>query len=174
GFSDFQQIDSLLVIWPDNTFEKKYGVAVNQTLVLHPSEDRNKVEYSVIFPPPKNWFDKTALPGLDHEHQENRYIDFNHQKLIPYKISDRGPAVVVKDLDGNGSDDIFFGGGKSQPARIFLQTHNGFTEKHFHAIAGDSVNEDVSATIEDFDNDGKNDLFIVSSGGELFGENEAL
>src|SRR5690606_32910253 len=48
GYGDLQQLDSLLVIWPDNTFEKIYGVAVNQTLVLDPAEDRNKVEYSVI------------------------------------------------------------------------------------------------------------------------------
>jgi hypothetical protein len=174
GYGDLQQVDSLLVIWPDNTFEKKYDVAVNQTLELYPAEDRQKVQYSGIFPQPDPWFEKTAVPGLDYEHQENKYIDFNHQKLIPYKISDRGPAVVVKDLDGNGSDDLFFGGAKAQPANIFLQTRNGFTKKRFNAIANDSLHEDVSATVEDFNNDGKNDLFIVSSGGELQGENEAL
>src|SRR5690606_4597911 len=50
GYGDLQQIDSLLVIWPDNTFEKKYNVAVNQTLELHPSENRKKVQYSDFFP----------------------------------------------------------------------------------------------------------------------------
>lgn len=174
GYGNLQKIDSLLVIWPDNTFEKQYDVSPNQTLELHPSENRQQVDYSDIFPEPKTWFEKTALPGLDYEHQENRYIDFNRQKLIPYKISDRGPAVVVKDLDGNGSDDIYFGGAKSQPGRIFLQIGNGFTEKHFDVLANDSLREDVSAIIEDLNDDGKNDLFIVSAGGEFHNEDEAL
>ncbi|MEX2594374.1 MAG: VCBS repeat-containing protein [Anditalea sp.] len=175
GYGHLQQVDSLLVIWPDNTYERINDIEVNQTLILNPSEDRQKVDYSRIFPQPETWFQKAAsLPGLNYEHQENRFIDFNRQKLIPYKISDRGPAVAVKDLDGNGSDDIFFGGAKLQPAKVFLQTRDGFTEKQFDAVASDSLHEDVSATVEDFNNDGRNDLFIVSSGGEFYGENEAL
>ncbi|WP_235114741.1 FG-GAP repeat domain-containing protein [Cyclobacterium qasimii] len=47
-------------------------------------------------------------------------------------------------------------------------------EKQIDAIAKDSLREDVSAIIEDLNNDGKNDLFIVSSGGELSEQNEAL
>src|SRR5690606_25395163 len=41
-------------------------------------------------------------------------------------------------------------------------------------IANDSIDEDVSAIIEDLNNDGKNDLFIVSAGGELGRQDEAL
>ena len=175
GFGNSLQVDSLYVIWPDNTKEKKYDIAVNQTLELTPSEVRDKVDYLSIFPEQDTWFQKVDdLPGLNYKHQENRFIDFNRQKLIPYKISDRGPAVVVKDLDGNGSDDIFFGGAKSQPSRIFLQDGNGFVEKYYSEIAFDSLHEDVSAIIEDLNNDGINDLFVVSAGGEFTAGNEAL
>tara|TARA_R110002051_G_C8748097_1_gene499917 strand:- start:99 stop:3416 length:3318 start_codon:yes stop_codon:yes gene_type:complete len=175
GYGNLQQVDSLYVIWPDNSIEKKYDIAVNQTLDLIPSEVRDKVDYLEIFPKPETWFQKVeALSGLDYKHQENRFIDFNHQRLIPYKISDRGPAVVVKDLDGNGSHDIFFGGAKSQSSRIFLQNGNGFVEKNYSAIAFDSLREDVSAIIEDLNNDGINDLFVVSAGGEFSTNNEAL
>ncbi|WP_339924407.1 VCBS repeat-containing protein [uncultured Cyclobacterium sp.] len=175
GYGNIQQVDSLLVIWPDNTIEKKYDITVNQTLELSPSENRKKVNYLEVFSKPETWFQKVETPtGLDYRHQENRYIDLNHQRLIPYKISDRGPAVVVKDIDGDGSDDVFFGGAKSQPARIFLQMGNGFIESQFEAFANDYLREDVSAIIEDLNNDGKKDLFIVSSGGEFSGENEAL
>ncbi|NHE57090.1 VCBS repeat-containing protein [Cyclobacterium plantarum] len=175
GYGSLQQIDSLLVIWPDNTFEMKYEIAVNQTVKLKPQEDRKKLDYSRLFPKPETWFRKVApLPGLDYEHQENRFIDFNRQRLIPYKISDKGPAVVVKDLDGDGREDIFFGGATGQPARIFLQTPDRFVENHVEAIGNDSIYEDVSATIEDLNNDGRNDLFIVSAGGEFTDKNETL
>ncbi|SHM41362.1 Repeat domain-containing protein [Cyclobacterium lianum] len=175
GFENRQPIDSLLLIWPDNSFEMKYEVAVNQTLILNPKENRQTVDYSRIFPKPETWFRKVAsLPGLAYEHQENRFIDFNRQKLIPYKISDRGPAIVVKDLDGDGREDIFFGGATGHPARIFLQNPDSFKEKQVVAIASDSIYEDVSAIVEDLNNDGRNDVFIVSAGGEFADENEAL
>src|SRR5690606_9268432 len=57
GFGELQKIDTLLLIWPDNTFEKKYDVAVNQTLEISPSQDRQKVDYSTVFPKPKKWFE---------------------------------------------------------------------------------------------------------------------
>lgn len=174
GYGDAQQVDSLMVIWPDQSFEIHYDVAVNQTLELSPAAERQQVDYAHIFPKATPWFEQRALPGLDYEHQENRYIDFNRQKLIPYRISDRGPAVAVADINGDGLEDIFWGGAKSQPAKIFLQTGNGFREKRFDAIAQDCSREDVSAIIEDLNNDGLNDLFVVSAGGELSQQEEDL
>ncbi|WP_057937542.1 VCBS repeat-containing protein [Algoriphagus resistens] len=174
GYGNALTIDSLLVIWPDNTFEKKYNIAVNQTIVFSPVEDRQTINYSDIFPKAEKWFKKTSFPGLTYKHQENHFIDFNRQKLIPFKVSDRGPAVAVRDLNGDGSDDIFFGGAKNQPAEIYIQTKVGFAKKKEDLISIDSITEDVSAIIEDLNNDGKNDLFIVSAGGELEYENKNL
>jgi hypothetical protein len=175
GYGNLQRVDSLLVIWPDNTYEMKYDVKVNQMLVLNASTDRMEVDYKRIFPQPEPWFQKIdSLPGISFQHKENRYIDFNRQKLIPYKISDRGPAVSVNDLDGDGKDDIFFGGAKLQPAKIFFQTQAGFVEKFFTSISNDSITEDVSVTVADINLDGRNDLFVISAGGEFSGENKAL
>jgi hypothetical protein len=175
GYGEIDKIDSLLIIWPDNTYEKMYDVGVNQSLELKPGENRQKIDYLQLFPKNQTWFEKlTTLKGLEYLHRENRFIDFNQQKLIPYKISDRGPAVAVNDLDGNGSDDVFFGGAKSQGAKVFLQDGGGFIEKHSETIAFDSLREDVSAIIEDLNKDGRNDLFVVSAGGEFSEENEAM
>lgn len=174
GYGDALNIDSLLLIWPDNTFEKKYNIPVNQTIIFSPTHDRQKINYANVFPKAEKWFKKTTLPGLNYRHQENHYIDFNRQKLIPFKVSDRGPAVAVRDLNGDGSDDIFFGGAKNQPAEIYIQTTAGFVKKQIDLISKDSTTEDVSAIIEDLNNDGKNDLFVVSAGGELEHENKTL
>lgn len=175
GYGEADKIDSLLIIWPDNTYEKMYELAVNQSLELKPGENRQNIDYSQLFTKAQPWFEKlSALKGLEYQHQENRFIDFNQQKLIPYKISDRGPAVAVNDLDGNGSDDVFFGGAKSQGAKVFLQAEGGFIDKQSAAIAFDSLREDVSAIIVDLNKDGRNDLFVVSAGGEFSEENEAL
>lgn len=175
GYGDLQTVDSLLVIWPDNTIEKQYNVALNQTLVLKPSSNRLPVDYNRLFPSSSPWFTKVdSLPGIKFEHMENRYVDFNRQKLIPYQISDRGPAVAVKDLNNDGLEDIYFGGAKLQPSKIFFQSNDGFKEKIFSSIHNDSVSEDVSVVAEDFDKNGNNDLFVVSAGGEFSGESKPL
>lgn len=174
GFGEATEVDSLMIIWPDHTYQTQYKISLNQTLELSPAAQRNQVDYNSLFPKSNAWFEKTSLPGLSYQHQENRFIDFNRQKLIPYKISDRGPAVVVKDIDGDGKEDVFFGGAKSQPAKLFLQTNHGFVEKYKDIVAQDSLYEDVSAVIEDFNKDGTNDLFIVSAGGEHSQQDEWL
>jgi hypothetical protein len=175
GFGTSQTVDSLLVIWPDNTFQVVKDVQLNQTLTLQPKNGNLKAEYSKLFPETKKWFQKVdSIPGLDFLHEENRYSDFDRQKLIPYKISDRGPAVAVKDLNGDGKEDIFFGNAKFKPAKIYFQTSEGFRKQDFPELRMDSISEDISAVIEDFNGDGKNDLFVVSSGGEFSGENPAL
>ena len=104
--------------------------------------------------------------GINFIHQENDYVDFLAQKLIPYQRSDRGPATAIGDLNGDGKEDIFFGGSKDKKASIYIQNSNGFSKKSFAEIEKDSIYEDASAVIGDFNNDKVNDLFVVSGGGE--------
>ncbi|WP_311195985.1 CRTAC1 family protein [Antarcticibacterium sp. 1MA-6-2] len=76
GYGDVQKVDSLIIVWPDNTTEKFLNVAVNQTLILSPSSEREN--FLNNFPKNSPWFTKVdSLPGLDYEHKENNYIDFN-------------------------------------------------------------------------------------------------
>lgn len=175
GYGDLKKADSLLLIWPDNTAERLYNVELNQTLTLAPGTKREKADYKKIFPKPKPLFTEIdSIPGLDYIHKENNYVDFNRQKLIPYKISDRGPASVVADFNGDGLEDIFFGGAKHSPSRIYIQDTEGFKEHKFPDILNDSITEDVSVVAQDFNKNGKPDLFVVSGGGEFFGKSNAL
>ncbi|WBL27121.1 VCBS repeat-containing protein [Zunongwangia sp. HGR-M22] len=175
GFEHSKNIDSLLIIWPDNSIQKLSNIALGQTLYINQAENLKKVNYAHLFPKKKAWFTKVdSLPGLDYEHKENRYQDFDRQKLIPYQISDRGPAVVVKDINGDGKDDIFFGSAKFAQSAVYFQTKNGFEKQTISVLANDIRSEDISAVIEDFDNNGENDLLVVSGGGEYYSENKAL
>ncbi|QED37285.1 hypothetical protein FK178_05955 [Antarcticibacterium arcticum] len=175
GYGDLQRVDSLLLIWPDNTVERLYDIEVNQTLSLVPGKEREKVDYKKVFPKSAPLFSKVdSIPGIDYRHKENNYVDFNRQKLIPYKISNRGPATVVADLNGDGLDDIFLGGSKLNPSKIYFQTNKGFAAQDFNEILNDSITEDISAIAEDLNNNGNLDLFVVSGGGEFYGESKAL
>ncbi|MEW7290160.1 VCBS repeat-containing protein [Aquimarina sp. 2304DJ70-9] len=175
GYGDEKVIDSLKIIWPDNTIQVAENIETNQTLTIKVLHKRDPVDYNKLFPKSKGWFTKLdSLPGLDFIHKENNYTDFNRQKLIPYKISDKGPATVVRDLNGDEKEDIFFGSSKNEASRIFYQTSKGFEEQEIDALYADRLKEDVTAVIEDFNNDNKNDLLVASSGGEYYGSSKEL
>ncbi len=175
GYGNVEEVDSLKIIWPDNTIQVAENIKTNQTLSIKVLHKRSPVHYNRLFPEPEGWFKKIdSIVGFGYAHKENNYVDFNRQKLIPYKVSDRGPATVIGDLNGDGKDDIFFGNSKSEASKVFYQIANGFEEQKMNVLEDDRGKEDVAAVIEDFNNDGKNDLLVASSGGEYYGASEQL
>ncbi|WP_027394961.1 VCBS repeat-containing protein [Aquimarina latercula] len=175
GYDTIAAIDSLKIIWPDNTIQVAENITTNQTLTIKLLHKRNIVNYEELFPKNKGWFKKIdSIPGLQYVHKENNYTDFNRQKLIPYKISDRGPATAIGDLNGDGKDDIFFGSSKLEASKIYIQTTTGFEEQSSEILIGDKKKEDVAAIITDFNNDTIKDLLVCSSGGEFYGNSKEL
>lgn len=165
GYGNSAKVDSLRIIWPDGTYQTLKNIPTNQTLRVSP-ENRVPFKYTSLQPKTNKLFKRVENNlGIDFTHIEDRYIDFNLQKLIPYKISDRGPATAIGDLNNDGKSDVFFGGSNFVPSKIYLQSDSTYVEHRFEAISRDSITEDVAAIIEDFDQDGKNDLFIGSGGG---------
>ncbi|MBT8321356.1 MAG: VCBS repeat-containing protein, partial [Eudoraea sp.] len=174
GYGETELIDSLKIIWPDGTFQLVKEVAVNQTLNLKP-ENSKTFDYTSVLPQHKKHFTKVEDNlGIDYKHAEDNYIDFNRQKLIPYQISDRGPAVALGDLNDDGRDDIYFGGSKFYPAQVYLNSDSTFVSKRYPELVKDSVIEEVSAVIADFNADGKEDLFLGTGGGDFFGKTTSL
>ncbi len=175
GYGKAETVDSLKIIWPDNTIQIAENIKTNQTLTIKVLHKRATANYTKLFPKQKPWFRRVdSIPGLDYEHKENNYVDFNRQKLIPYKISDRGPATAVGDLNNDGKEDIFFGSSKNEPSQIYFQTSSGFKLQKVEVLEIEKRNEDVDAVIEDFNKDGKKYLLIASSGGEYFGRSKEL
>ncbi|WP_109302485.1 CRTAC1 family protein [Aquimarina sp. AU474] len=175
GYGKVEKVDSLKVIWPDHTIQMAENIKTNQTLTIKVLNKRKSVNYNQLFPRQKKWFTKIdSIPGLCYEHKENNYVDFNRQKLIPYMISNRGPATAIGDLNNDGKEDIFFGSSKNEPSQIFFQTPIGFERQINDFLEVDKRKEDVDAVIEDFNNDGQKDLLIASSGGEFFGQSKEL
>ncbi|MGB8706054.1 MAG: VCBS repeat-containing protein, partial [Gillisia sp.] len=174
GYKNTSVVDSLVVVWPDNSFQVIRNVNTNQTLKVVP--DGKKLAY--IYTPvkeSKKLFQRTVGNlGINFIHTEDNYVDFNAQKLIPYKVSDRGPATVIGDLNHDGKNDIYFGSSKYFPSAIYEEGDTCFVLKKHPNILKDSINEDVSAAIADFNNDGNNDLLIGTAGGNFYGKMKPL
>jgi hypothetical protein len=172
GFDTLEKLDSLQVIWPDGFYQTLADITTNQTLTFSPNNTKKAPSASKSKKPLFSKVENNL--GIHYTHQEDSYIDFNREKLIPYKVSDRGPALAVGDLNGDQKQDVFFGSSKFYPSRTFVLKDSLFVEKIDLNIKNDSTREYRSAALADFNADGKNDLLLGSGGGDFYGKSENL
>lgn len=174
GYGKTNTIDSLKIVWPNKTYQIVKNIPVNQTLTIAP-ENTKPFDYNSLKPKIKALFEKVeGNLGLNFTHVEDKYVDFNREKLIPYQVSDRGPAIAIGDINNDGKEDIFFGGSKYIPSKIFVQSDSSYVIKNIPEISKDSIKEDVAAVIADFTNNGKNDIFLGSGGADFYNKMKPL
>ena len=176
GLGSFQKADSLLIVWPDQSYQVIKNIKANQQIILYEKNASSKFDYASFFPQPKDYFtnitDQIILPW---KHKENTFFDFNQQHLIPHELSDLGPKVAVHDVNGDGLDDFFVCGAKGQAGSLFLQTKDAhFIAADTAVFNADAACEDVDAVFFDADNDGDADLYVASGGNELSGKAQPL
>ena len=165
GLGDTKSIDSIVVTWPDKSSQVFLDLAVNKVHKLVKDSLVSKVMPTELA---SNIITQTAIPGLSLVHKDNVSLDFNRDPLVPYANSNLGPALAIGDLNDDGLDDIFLGGGKGQLAQMSLQNNDGtFSETRSGPFAKENLSEDTSAIIFDADNDGLNELLVVSGGNEF-------
>ncbi len=176
GFGNIA-IDSILLVWPDNTYEKlNYKTDSIQTIAYKiglPAFDYKIItEFNATNNIAK---DITAETGLLFTHEENNFNEFDREGLMPFMVSREGPALAVGDVNGDGLDDVFIGSAKFIKPILFFQVANGkFIKSTQTALDNDSTYEDVDANFADVNNDGFKDLLVASGGNEFYGNSEML
>ena len=164
-------IDSILIIWPDDKYQKLDNVKSNQTITIKLADAGSTWLYDTSQNSNQSLFHQTPL--LTVKHHENDFNDFTVQTLLPNYLSRQGPCVEVADLNNDGLEDFFIGGAKNQASQIFIQNpDNTFSAKPEPTLQKDAISEDVAAAFFDADNDGDKDLYIAGGGLE-FNENNA-
>ena len=159
-------IDSLEVQWPDGR---------NQTIVgpiIEPELNLVQSQADTVITAPNGTSEHIILanePSLfPATHKDNLTLEFNRDPLIPYALSNEGPTVSVFDLQGDGLDDLFLGGGKGQAAQLWVQSSSGqFEPVQSDLFESESLNEDVDQVAMDADGDGDADLIVLSGGNEF-------
>jgi hypothetical protein len=161
GLGDIKQIDSLVILWSDqskqviNTLEVNKEIKIQKQTSIQNMAFNNDIKSGYI------------VSNLPYKMQENIFYDENSEKLIPERLSYDGQALVAEDLDGDNILDLFLGGSRNYRARLLIGNGKGsFVEKETQAFKLDDKFEDTDAATIDFDGDGDRDLYVVSGGSD--------
>ncbi|MCA9187323.1 MAG: VCBS repeat-containing protein [Planctomycetales bacterium] len=175
GLGAFSKIDQLTVRWPSGIqqtikdLEANYAYTIREGEAVTVRQDSASLNNAPPHPP---------LFVRNHQlaarHVEQTYDDFGQQPLLPRKLSQLGPGLAVADVNGDGVEDLFVGGGTDSPGSLWVSSGNSYQDSHAECFAEHRLCEDMGAIFFDVDNDDDMDLYVVSGGVECSPGSELL
>ena len=100
--------------------------------------------------------------SINHVHVENVFDDFAKQPLLPFKLSQAGPAACVYDINADHWDDLIVGCSAGGRLHVFLNDQNG----GFRQLQGSQVAQDDVASIFPLGTGKGNEFFTINCGYE--------
>lgn len=170
GIGTHSIIDSILVIWPNDSAQIIKNVKPNQTITFQLRQANTLYHYNLKNPKPI--FTQNALSQMQYRDEDVN--DFSIQTLLPNFLSHQGPCMATADVNNDGLTDVYLGSSKLQPGQLFLQMKNGSFQKIVNPdFLKDKYYVDASAVFFDANGDGLPDLFVASGGYDI-NENDTL
>ncbi|WP_031525771.1 VCBS repeat-containing protein [Dyadobacter crusticola] len=163
GLGSAQRIDSLIVSWADGSKQIVKNIKPGTQLVLKYTDAR-KSSGEQILPQTKIWEPENLL---DFTHTEDLRNDFRVQTLLPAMLSAQGPHFAKKDINKDGTEDIYVGGARGQAGALFVSKNGKFVKSPQAVFESDAAFEDADMEFFDADGDGDSDLLVTSQGYEL-------
>jgi enediyne biosynthesis protein E4 len=171
GLGKNPKVDSVTVLWPNDRQQVLRGLRADSTYVLN-QEEATEVWTPASSQNQRLFNDITATSGLDFVHQEADYVDYNKNPLLKQMYSRLGPALAIGDANGDGLDDVYLGGAIGQGGKLYIQKKDGgFTNRTPDILKKEMDVEASDAVFFDADNDGDQDLLVVSGSNE-FSDND--
>lgn len=160
------------IAWPSGKVTKMDRVETNQTLSLDEIDASDKVSNQTDS---RNIFVQD-YNSLMYEKLENRYSDFNRERLIYHMRSNEGGRAGRGDINGDGVIDLVFPGALGQVTEVFFGKEDNTWKKAkvdevFEKLSG---SEHMTAHLLDVDGDEDLDLYLTSGGVEISEFSDAL
>lgn len=167
GLSEQPVVDSIIIKWPNGENSILTNQKANQLIEIDFTKMLKKqLSKPVGYP---DLQEVAALDiGIDYQHKENVFDDFQEQILLPHSQSKNGPFITTADVNNDGLIDFFIGGALNQAGELYVQQNDGkFKKQTTNTFIKDKKYEDLGALFFDADNDADQDLYIVSGGAEF-------
>lgn len=166
GLGSVEQIDSMIIQWPDGTAETIMNPPVDTflTIMKRNIEALPRGPSGLPLQPHLFLEDNTTESGVTFLHQERSFSDFDREPLTYFMHSNLGPACCQGDVNEDGLLDFYVGGAAGQKGMLYLQKANGKFEAV--SISQDTLRETVDCVIKDFNNDGRQDLYLANGSSE--------
>lgn len=155
-------IDSLVIDWPTGRTQTITKITSDQTIIINEKDasdaiaKKRKIENTLFAqaPSPINY---SSAPVVVN--------DFKRQPLLISQPSFLGPCLAKADINEDGLEDLFVGGGNGKAGALFLQQKNGtFSEQKNTDFDPDHTRNDADALFFDANGDGHQDLYLASGG----------
>jgi hypothetical protein len=178
GLGRKKEITALEVLWPDGKYQKIDGVSKNSSLTIDYAAatlvSSEKLKFPLALKETSPFFTEvTDSVGIDYIHKEEDVVDYNVQRILPHKLTQNGPSLVVGDLNNDGTEDFIIGSSAGHSPSIFFQNKEGiFDEKPL--LQEDTLVrfEQEGMALFDLENDGDLDLYLVSGSNEFMGQDD--
>lgn len=171
GLGTDSLVDSLQIIWQSGKQQILNDIKANETIIL---QEKNAKDIHHASPPLKTLFAEIKSP-VNYQDETADINDFKRQSLMTNPLSFTGPCITKADVNKDGLEDIFIGGGNGQSAALYLQQKNGaFIKKAEPAFETDKQSTDANAIFFDANSDGFIDLYVVSGGYGNYAVNDAV
>jgi enediyne biosynthesis protein E4 len=153
-------VDSLKVLWPGGKQQMLYNIPAGKIVSLKISDAEVAPEIETKTAP--GFFEQLDKTGVSYVHEEDEFVDFKVQPILPHMHSRQGPANAVADVNLDGLEDFYIGAATGGRARIFIQQKdNSFSQEVF---PDSNLADNMGALFFDADNDGDADLYVASGG----------
>jgi len=161
GLGSEKNVDSLVIVWQLGKQQKLVNVTGDQILTLN---EKNATVFHQLSKTVIPIFSETESP-IVYKNQNNPINDFKRQPLLVNPLSFEGPCLIKGDVNGDGLEDIYIGGGSGQAGSVYIQSKNNkFSKKTQISFDTDRLSEDADGVFFDANGDGFNDLYVASGG----------
>jgi enediyne biosynthesis protein E4 len=164
---DIKSVDSIVINWPDKGYSVLRNVPVNKISNITKEDERIYEGQQRLNVTDAGLFRLEKIDSTMFKHKASGLVDFNRDRLLPMMYSNETPSMLKGDVNGDGEEEIYIGGGKEQ-AGLFIQIGSGKEKSYLpKSIEKYKLSEETRGALFDADQDDDLD-FYMAVGGRFF------